>query len=141
MTAQQGIQLILEVSDGERIGRRIVAQNDCRLQFLDFGFLRLGEIATAEFVTCVLDFFEDIAQLAGGAFGGGCGIIEFMSESGGKLAEAREPVALLLETRDLADAIGHEADETLGESGIFCTEFRKSTTGNRRMRLSVRRAP
>ena len=86
MTAQQGIDLLFQVADRQRIGRRFVALDERSFQLFDFRFLRRSKIAPAEFETRVLDFLQDVTQLAGGAFGGGRRIIEFVSQARGKFA-------------------------------------------------------
>ena len=70
----------------KRIGRRLVALDERSLQLFDFRFLRRREIAAAQLMTRVLDFLQDVAQLAGGALGGRSGIVEFMSQTRGKLS-------------------------------------------------------
>ena len=81
VAAQQGINLVFEVADRERIGRNFVALDEGSFQLLDFRFLRRGKVAPSQFVAGVADFLQHVAQLAGGALGGGSRIVEFMRES------------------------------------------------------------
>ena len=129
VAAQQRIQLLLEVGHGQGVRRGILVLDDAGLQLLDFRFLRRGEVAPAEFVGGVANFLQDVAQLAGGALGGGGGIVEFVSEAGGKFSERGQAVALLFPARRLANAVGHHADEALGQLGHFLHEFVKFRFG------------
>ena len=115
VTAQQGINLVFQVADGQRIGRNFVALDEGRFQLFDFRFLGGGEVAPSQFVACVPDSFQDVAQLAGGALGGGSRIVEFMREPCRKLSQRSQAVALLLHPRGFANSVGHQADETLGQ--------------------------
>ena len=96
VASQQGVDLLLEIAHGQRIGRSVVALNEGRFQLLDFRFLRGSQLAPAQFVAGVANFLQHVAQLAGGAAGGGSGIVELMREPRGKLSERSQAVALLL---------------------------------------------
>ena len=97
-------------------------------QLFDFRFLRGGEIAPAQFVARVLDALQDVAQLAGGAFGGRGGIVEFMSQARGKLSQSRQPVALLFHPGGFADPVGHQAHQTLGQFRHLLHQIRETAT-------------
>ena len=103
--------------------------DDAGLQLLNFRFLRGSEVAPPKFVGRIANFLQDFAQLAGGALGGGGGIVEFVSEPRGKFSESREAVALLFPARRLANAVGHHADEALGQLGHFLHEVVKLRFG------------
>ena len=115
VASQQGIDLVFQVAQRQGIGRNFVALDEGSFQLLDFRFLGWGEIAPSQFVACVADFLQDLAQLAGGALGGGSGIIELMSESCRKFSQRSQAVALLLHASGFANSVGHQADEALGQ--------------------------
>ena len=125
VAAQQGIDLVFQVAHGQRIGRNFVALDEGSFQLLDFRFLRRGEVAPSQFVAGVADFLQDVAQLAGGALGGGSGIVELMSEPRGKFSQGGQAVALLLEPSGFADSVGHQADEALGQFRHFLHKLGK----------------
>ncbi len=125
VAAQQGIDLIFQVADGQRIGRNFVALHERSFHLLDLRFLRGGEVAPPQFVAGVSNFLEDVAQLAGGALGGGSGIVEFMREPGRKLSQRSQPVALLFPARGFANSVGHQPDETLRQFRHLLHEFGK----------------
>ena len=121
VTAQQGIDLLFQIADGQRIGRNLVALDERSFQFFDFSFLRRRQIPTSQFVARIADFLQDVAQLARGAFRGGSWIIEFMGKPGGKLTQRSQPVALLFTrvvSRTLSDIM---PTNRAVNSGIFCT--------------------
>ena len=115
MAAQQGIQLVFQFADGQRIGRRFIVLREVGLQLFDFRFLCGSQLAPPQIVARVLDAFQNIAQLACSAFRGGGGIVEFVSEARGKFSERRQAVALLFPARGFADSVGHHAHETFGQ--------------------------
>ena len=125
VAAQQGIDLVFQVADGQRIGRNFVALNEGSFQLFDFRFLRGGKLAPAQFVAGVADFLEHVAQLAGGALGGGSGIVEFVREPRGKLSQRSQAVALLFAPSGFANSVGHQADEALGQLRHFLHQFGK----------------
>ncbi len=86
VASQQRVNLVFEIADRERIGRSFVALNEGSFQLLDFRFLRGSKLAPAQFVAGVADFLEHVAQLAGGAPGGGSGIVELMGEPRGEFS-------------------------------------------------------
>src|SRR5581483_12199059 len=59
------------------------------------------------------------------SFGGRSRIIELVRESGGKLSEGSQSVALLLDTRGLANAVGHQSDQARGQFRHSLYELRK----------------
>ena len=122
MAAQQGIQLFFQFAHRQRVGRRFILLGERGFQFLDLRFLRGSKLAPSQIVARVADAFQNIAQLAGGAFGGGSGIVEFVSEPRGKFSERSEAVSLLFPARGLADPVGHHAHEALGQLGHFLHE-------------------
>ena len=64
-----------------------------------------------------------------------------MGQSGGKLSQRGQPVALLLHASGFADPVGHQADQALGQFRHSLHEFRKLDDGKRRMRPSVTARP
>ena len=76
-----------------------------------------------------LDFLQDVAQLAGGAFCGGGGIIEFMRESRRKLSQRSQSVALLLSPSGFANPVGHQAHEALRQLRHLLHKFGKQRSG------------
>ena len=129
MTTQQRINLLFQVADGECIGRRLIALDERGFQFLDFRLLSGGEIAPPQLETRVLDFLQDVAQLAGGAFGGGSRIVQLMRESRGQLTESGQSVSLLFDASGFADPVGHQANQTLGQLRHLLNQIRKSRGG------------
>ena len=75
--------------------------------------------------TRVLDSLQCVAQQAGGAFGGRGGIVEFMRQARGKFSQAGQPVALLLHAGGLADPVGHQAHQPLGQLRHFLHQLRE----------------
>ena len=94
-------------------------------QLFDFRSLGGRQVVLSQFLDRVFDSLQCVAQQAGRAFGGRGGIVEFMSQAGGKLSQAGQPVALLLHASDLADPVGHHAHQPLGQLRHFLYQFRK----------------
>src|ERR1700722_16620878 len=65
-----------------------------------------------------------------------------MSEPRGKFSKSRKAVPLLFPARGLADAVGHHADEALGQLGHFLHEVVKLRFGKSQDAVSMtERAP
>ena len=118
-----------------------VALHKRSFQLFDFRFLRSRKLVPSQFLARVFDLLQRVAQLAGGAFGGRGGIIQFMRQPCGKLSQSRQPVALLLHAGGLADPVGHQAHQPLGQFRHFLHQFRKQRRGNFRTRPSVSARP
>ena len=76
-----------------------------------------------------LIFFRMCAQLAGGAFRSRSGIVEFMRKSRRKLSQRSQAVSLLFEAGGFADAVGHQAHQTLGQLRHFLYKIWKQRGG------------
>ena len=68
------------------------------------------------------------AEAGGGPLGRGGGVVQFMRQTRGQLAQRHQLVALRLHPRGLADAVGHEGHQTLAELGHSLQHFRKEAS-------------
>ena len=84
-----------------------------------------------------LIFFSMCAQLAGGAFRRGSGIVEFMRKSRRKFSQRSQSVSLLFEASGFADPIGHQAHQALGQLRHFLYKLRKQRS-RKSQRAAVR---
>ncbi len=141
VAAQQGINLVFQIADGQSIERGFVGLHEGSFQLFDLRFLRRRKLVLAQFLHRSLDPHQRLAQLAGGALGGRGRIVQFVRQSRGKLAQSGQPVALLLQPGGFADAVGHQAHQPLRQLRHFLYQFRKSAAGNFRTRLSVSARP
>ena len=74
--------MILKVGHGERVGWGFVVLDESGLQLFDLRFLSGGEVAPSEFVSCVPDFVQNIAQLVRSTLSGGPrGLAQFLPSS------------------------------------------------------------
>ena len=89
VTAQQGIDLIFQIADGQRIERGFVRLDERSFQLLDFRSLRRREVAPSQLLGRVLDSLQHVAQQAGRAFRGRGGIVQFVRQPSRKLSQAR----------------------------------------------------
>jgi hypothetical protein len=69
--------------------------------------------------------FKRLAQACGCALGGGGGVVEFMRQTGGELTQGHHLVALRLDARGLADAVGHDGDQSLAKQGNALQHLRE----------------
>ena len=125
MTAQQRINLVFQVADGQSIRRNHILLRKRSFQSFDFCFLRRSEITSSQFETRILDLLQNVAQLAGGTFRSRSRIVKFMRESCRKLSQRSQSIALLFEAGGFADPVGHQAHETLGELRHFLHKLGK----------------
>src|ERR1700739_1333659 len=95
MAPEQRIQLILEVGESERVGWGFVVLDESGLQLFDLRFLSGGEVAPSEFVSCVPDFVQNIAQLVRSTLSGGRWIVELVRKPSRKFAKSHQAVTLL----------------------------------------------
>ena len=97
-----------------------------RFQLFDFGSLRGGQIAPAQFVAGISDSSSKTSRSwLVARFAADAGIVQLVSQSGRKFPEGGQSVALLLHARGFADPVGHQADQTLGQFRHFLDEFRE----------------
>jgi hypothetical protein len=68
---------------------------------------------------------QRFAKACGGPLGGGGGVVQFMRQTRGELAERHQLVALRLDPRGLADAVGHDGNQTLAEQGHSLEHLRE----------------
>src|SRR5205085_8745479 len=140
MAPQQRVDLILQVADGERIGRWVVLERNGYFQLLDFGFLRRAQVTPSQFVAGILDAMKDFTQLTGSTLGRRGRVVELMGESGRKLAQARQAIALLLEASCLANSVRHQSHETGDQFRHFLNELWE-LRGRKAQDSAVRKCP
>ena len=80
-------------------------------------------------MTRVANLFQQVAQLASGAFRGRRRIVQLMRKTGRELAQGSEAVPLLFEPGHFPDPIRHQADETSCQYGHSLHEFGKERGG------------
>ena len=98
-------------------------------QLFDFCFLGGRKIVPSQFLARIFDLFQGVAQQAGGAFRGRGGIVQFMRQARGKFSQSSQPVALLFDAGGLADAVGHQAHQPLGQFRHFLHQLGKLCRG------------
>ena len=69
-----------------------------------------------------------LAEAGGGPLRRGGGVVQFMRQTCGELAERHQLVALSLNPGGLADAVGHEGNQTLAEQGHSLQHFREKAS-------------
>ena len=115
VTAQQGINLIFQIADGERICGTFVRLGKEASSFSISDFCAGVRSRLPSSWLASLIFFRMSRKLTRGALGGRSGIVEFMSQSSRKLSQRGQSVALLFHPSGFADPVGHQAHQTLGQ--------------------------
>ena len=89
MTAQERINLILQVADGQRIERGFAGLQERSFQLFDFGSLRRSKIVPPQRLGSILDAIQRFTKQTGRPRGGRCGIVQLMGQPGGELAQSQ----------------------------------------------------
>ena len=117
-------------------GTRRVCMNEAS-NFSISAFCAADKVAPSQLVARVPDLLQHVTQLAGGAFRGRSGIVEFMrdpAESFPRDANRSRCCSIRVVSRIRSDI---RPTRRCVNSGIFCTSSGNSEAGNRRARLSV----